>query len=263
MTLSNREKILRFYRGSEGEETAIRLVDAAEKAMKNQKFRLTSFLDPFGQEIAEVVAANFDGLQADFNGGYEGAERQRAVFRHEDFRGTPAWEIAVVAAAWKDAFTHISHRDVLGAVMGLGLERETIGDIQIQQGTARIVVVENMADFLLQNCVQLGAAHVQCSLDDLTSLAPREERCKEIRATVASLRVDSIAAAGFGMSRSRAASDIAAEKLKLNWQSVKNASQSVKEGDMLSMRGRGRLEVTEIRGQTKKGRISVLLHRYL
>lgn len=261
--MSNREKILRFYRGSEGEETAVKLVDAAEKARKSQKFRLTAFLDPFGQEIAEIVAANFDGLQVSFDGGYSGAERQRAMFRHEDFRGTPAWEIAVVQAAWKGEFAHISHRDVLGALMGLGIEREIIGDIQLQQGTARIVVAENMADFLLRNCVQFGAVSVHCILDDLSSLTPREERCKEIRATVASLRVDSIAAAGFGMSRSRAATDIAAEKLKLNWQTVKHASQSVKEGDMLSMRGRGRLEVTEIRGQTKKGRISVLLHRYI
>lgn len=261
--MSNREKILRFYRGSEGEETAAKLVDVAEKAMKNQKFRLTAFLDPFGQEIAEVVAANFEGLAVSFNGGYVGAERQRAVFQHEDFRGTPSWEIAVVEAQWKDAFAHISHRDVLGAIMGLGIERELIGDIQIQQGAARIVTAENMANFLLTNCVQFGAAHVACSLGELSALLPREERCKEIRATVASLRVDSIAAAGFGMSRSRAAADIAAEKLRLNWQSVKSASQAVKEGDVLSMRGRGRLEVKEIRGQTKKGRTSVLLHRYL
>ena len=261
--MSNREKILRFYRGSEGEETAAKLVDAAEKAMKNQKFRLTAFLDPFGQEIAEVVAANFEGLAVSFNGGYAGAERQRAVFQHVDFRGTPSWEIAVVEAQWKDAFAHISHRDVLGAIMSLGIEREIIGDIQIQQGAARIVTAENMADFLLTNCVQFGAAHVACSLGKLSALLPREEHCKEIRATVASLRADSIAAAGFGMSRSRAAVDIAAEKLKLNWQSVKSASQAVKEGDVLSMRGRGRLEVKEIRGQTKKGRTSVLLHRYL
>ena len=101
------------------------------------------------------------------------------------------------------------------------------------------------------------------ALDALEAIAPKEERCKEIRATVASLRVDSIAAAGFGSSRSRAAADIAADKLKLNWQSVKNASQTVKEGDVLSMRGRGRLEVAEVRGQTKKGRTGVLLKRYL
>ena len=91
----------------------------------------------------------------------------------------------------------------------------------------------------------------------------KEERVKEIRATVASLRVDSIAAVGFGMSRSRAASDIEADKLKLNWQSVKGSSQTVKVGDVLSMRGRGRLEIVEITGTTKKGRTGVYLKRYI
>ncbi len=64
------------------------------------------------------------------------------------------------------------------------------------------------------------------------------------------------------MSRSKAATEIAADKVKLNWQTVKNSAQSIKEGDVLSMHGRGRLEVAEIRGQTKKGRIGVLLKRF-
>jgi len=261
--MSNREKILRFYRGSEGEEIAVKLVDAAEKAMKNQKFRLTAFLDPFGQEIAEIVAANFIGLKVFFHGGYVGAERQRAIFQYEDFCGIPAWEIALIQAKWQSEFSHISHRDVLGALMGLGIEREIIGDIQLQQGVANIVVLENMAAFLVQHFVKCGAVCVHSTLGELSSLMPREERLKEIRATVASLRADSIAAAGFGISRSRAAADIAAEKLKLNWQTVKHTSTTIKEGDVLSMRTRGRLEVTEICGQTKKGRISVLLRRYI
>mgnify|MGYP000950373488 FL=1 len=80
---------------------------------------------------------------------------------------------------------------------------------------------------------------------------------------MASLRVDSVAAAGFGMSRSRAAADIEADKLKLNWQSVKNAAQLVKEGDVLSLRGRGRVEVAKVGGRTKKGREGLLLRRFL
>ena len=80
---------------------------------------------------------------------------------------------------------------------------------------------------------------------------------------MASLRIDSIAASGFGFSRSRAAQDIAADRVRLNWQPVKNAAQTVKAGDIISMRGRGRLEVAEVRGQTKKGRTAVLLKRYL
>ena len=260
--MADRERILRYYKGTEGEETAIRLVDLAEQAAKSRKFRLSEFLDPYGQEIAETVAANYDGLELSFSGGYEGAERQRAMLCHEDFRGRPSFEIAAVKASWDSEHYRLSHRDVLGALLGLGIERGALGDLLVEAGAAHILADKKMAQFLLTDFVQAGAAKASCEEEELSALRPREERTKEIRATVASLRVDSIAAAGFGFSRSRAATDIAADKLKLNWQTVRNASQLVKEGDVLSMRGRGRLEVAEVRGQTKKGRVGVLLRRY-
>ncbi|MGN0940521.1 MAG: RNA-binding protein [Selenomonadaceae bacterium] len=260
---SAREKIIRYYKGTEGEETAIRLADLAGEASRTQKFRLTGFLNPYEMEIAETIAATFDGLTSDFSGGYEGAERQRAIFMHRDFGGSPSFDIACLNATWHDEFARLTHRDVLGALMGQGIKREKIGDILVTARMARILVDKKMAEFLLQNLTDIGAAHVECELGELADIAPREERVKDISATVASLRVDSIAAAGFGMSRSRAASDIEADKLKLNWQSVKNASQTVKQGDVLSMRGRGRVEVAEIRGKTKKGRIGISLKRYI
>ena len=77
---AGRDKLIRFYKGTEGEETVIRLVDLAEQAVRTQKFRLSGFLDPYGAEIAETVAANYDGLTVGFDGGYPGAERQRAAF---------------------------------------------------------------------------------------------------------------------------------------------------------------------------------------
>ena len=137
-----------------------------------------------------------------------------------------------------------------------------IGDIIATKDCARILVDKKMCDYFTANLTQIGGTNVTTSIDELENISAKEERTKEIKATVASLRIDSIAAAGFGMSRSKAATEIAAEKIKLNWQTVKNASQSIKEGDILSMRGRGRLEVAEIRGQTKKGRIGVLLKRF-
>ena len=157
---------------------------------------------------------------------------------------------------------HIGHSDVLGAIMSLGFERNRLGDIIMGNARAGVVTDKKLADYLLTNLTQIGHSGVKCQLADLSTIPPKEEKYKELRATVASLRVDSIAAAGYGVSRSRAAADIAADKLKLNWQPVKNSSQNVKEGDTLSLRGRGRLEVAEVRGQTKKGRIGVLLKRY-
>lgn len=258
-----RDKLLRFYKGTEGEETAIRLFDLAEQTVRTQKFRLSGFLDPYEAEIAETVAANYDGVTVQFDGGYPGAERQRASFCHENFGGRPDFAIAAVRAEWNGDFLRLTHRDVLGALMGLGMEREMTGDILVSAGVARVLADKKMALFIVEHLTSIGAASVEASMDDLQNIVPREERAKEIRATVASLRVDAMAAAGFGMSRSRAAADIDADKLRLNWQPVKNAAQSLKEGDMLSLRGRGRVEVVAIGGQTKKGRTGVLLRRFL
>ena len=261
--MADREKIIRFYRGTEGEETAVKLVDAAEAVNKTRKFRTSDFLDPYGCEIAETVAASYEDIKVDFNGGYVGAERQCACFVHEDFAGTPAFDIAVVKAEWNDKFCRLSHRDVLGALMGLGIKREQLGDLLVSMGMVKIICTGKMAGYIVQNLTQIGSAHVSCAMDSLDTIAPREERCKEITSTVASLRIDSVAAAGFGSSRSKMAANIDTDKLKLNWQSVKSASQAVKQGDVISIRGRGRMEVAEIRGTTKKGRTVVVLKRYI
>ena len=257
-----KEKILRYYRNTEGEEVAVHLVDMAEQVQRSQKFRLGDFLDPYGQEIAETVAANYPGMRLDLDGGYQGAERQRCMFVDQDFGGTPSFDLAYIKVDWNGQFEHIGHRDVLGTVMSLGIERSRLGDIIMGNAQAGIVTDKKMAEYLLNNLVQIGHSGVKCQMADLADIPAKEEKYKELRATVASLRIDSIAAAGYGVSRSRAAADIASDKLKLNWQPVKNASQNVKEGDTLSLRGRGRLEIAEVRGQTKKGRIGVLLKRY-
>ena len=259
-----KEKLLRFYKGTEGEEAVTKLVNLAEAVQRSQKPRLSAFLDPFGQEIAETVAANYGGVRVAFDGGYPGAERARAMYVHENFAGAATdYDIACIAASWNGQFARLGHRDVLGALMGLGIERDCLGDILLTADTARILCDGKMAEFILANLTQIGAVGIHTEKTELSSIAPKEERCKEIRATVASLRIDAIAAAGYGCSRRRAAADIEADKLKLNWQQVKSASQSIKEGDIISMRGRGRVEVMEIRGQTKKGRTVVVLKRYL
>ena len=260
--METKEKIIRYYKGTEGEHMAVKLVDFATQAIKNRKYKLTGFLTPFEQNMAETIANSLGDLHVEFDGGFVGAERQRAAFCHEDFEGTPVFEISVIKAEWNGEFARLSHGDVLGSIMSLGVDREFIGDIIATKNFARIIVDKRINDYFVSNLTRIGNTSVETSADELENISPKEERVKEIKATVASLRADSIAAAGFGMSRSKAAAEISAEKVKLNWQTVKNASQSIKEGDILSMRGRGRLEVSEIRGQTKKGRIGILLKRF-
>ena len=259
----DRDKILRYYRSTGDHEIASRIVTAAETVMHNRRFQLTEFLDPHGYSIAESAAAYEENLQLQASGGYIGAERVRAAFVHQDFRGDVDFSLAAVAVEWDARYYELSHRDVLGGLLALGIKRGVIGDILMLTGGCQIIVDASISAFLLSELQRIGAANVKVKTIDFSALQQKPETVKEIRSTVASLRLDSVAAAGFGMSRTQMTEEIQSEKVKVNWKDAKNASQNVKAGDVISFRGRGRIEVVEITGQTKKGRTGVLLKRYI
>lgn len=259
----DREKILRYYRASGDDNLAAKLLDIAEAVAKNRKYKVSDFLDPYALSIAETIGNHFQLLRVQSDGGYLTAERVKAAFIHEDFLGTIDFELRALEFIWDRRYYSISHRDVLGAVIALGCKREVIGDILFTDQGCHVVTDVIIADFIIQQLKKIGSAVVTVREIDVKDLAHREEKVKEIRTTVASMRLDVIAAAGFGVSRSRMASEISAEKVKVNWQDAKNAAHSIKTGDIISMRGRGRIEVTDVLGQTKKGRFSIMLKRYI
>lgn len=261
--MSEREKILRYYRAEGEGDIAAKLVDAAESVARNTKVKVSEFLDPRGFAIAETVSAHYEGVRLEAFGGYQGAERVKVAFVQQDFAGKISYNLTAVAIQWDKRFAHVGHRDVLGAVLGLGIERGVLGDIVMSSDGCYVVLDKTLSDFLLTGLTQVGATSVTVSEINLAEIPPKEEKLKEIRTTAASLRLDVIAAAGFGTSRTKMADDIVADKVKLNWQGVRKSDHAVKAGDIISMRGRGRLEVSEILGTTKKGRLSLLLKRYM
>ena len=147
--------------------------------------------------------------------------------------------------------------------MGLGCKREILGDIVFIDEGAQIVVDTPMVDYVLSNLTKIGAATVEVKEIPLSDLKEKEQKIKLISATVAALRLDAVAASGYGVSRSRMADEIKGQNVKLNWQDAKSPSQTVKEGDVISFRSRGRVELAEVRGTTKKGRYAITLKRYI
>lgn len=258
-----REKMIRYYRGAGEDILVTRLIDWAEQVQKHKRPKTGIFLDPRGREIAETVGNLFSDIEVLFDGGYKGAERERIVFTYIDFHGEPDFGIESIQIQWDSRYDRLGHRDVLGALMGQGIERELLGDIIMKGDSAIILGDRQIIKYIQDQMSQVGSANVTTERYPREEIEPREEKVKEIRTTVASLRLDSIAAVGFSTSRSKMANDIESERLKLNWQEVKSPSRSVKEGDVISCRGKGRLEVTEIGRETKKGRISVFLRRYI
>ncbi len=258
-----RDKIIRYYKANNQEDLAARLIDLAQLAIKTKKYKISDFLDPYGLSIAETIVAHYPILRLEQNGGFNTAERVKVAFVHQDYQEDVIYDIDAIKTTWDKRFYSLSHRDVLGALLGLGCEREVMGDIVFDSDGAQFVVKQSMTKFFLDNLVQIGAANVSTEQIPISDLVQKEETVKEIKATVAALRLDAVAAAGYSVSRSKMADEIKAQRVKINWQEAKSPSQSVNAGDIISFRSRGRLEVVQINGTTKKGRISVFLRRYI
>ena len=248
--MADREKILRYFRAGGDEELAAKLLDLAEGAHSSRKFRVSDFLDPHGCNVAEIVAANFENVKLETSGGFKNAERMKVAFVAEDFFGQPDFGMVCFKVEWDKRYYELSHREILGDI------------IFIPEG-AQFVADKSFTTYIMNNLTQIGSAPV--SLTEITEadLLQKEEKVKVISATVAALRLDAVAAAGYGVSRSRMADEIKGQNVKVNWKEAKNAAQPVSEGDIISFRSRGRVEVAEIRGTTKKGRLSITLKRYI
>ncbi|MDJ0618574.1 MAG: photosystem II S4 domain protein [Calothrix sp. MO_192.B10] len=256
-----REEILK---GVENRDTVARVIDLAEQAIKTWEVVLTDFLSP--PELAEIQQAfsRLTEVQLLAWGGYPQAERQRiAIARSELPLEQSQVAIAAVDIAGNFLFDTATHRDFLGAMLGTGIVREKTGDINLlgERG-AQAIVVPELVEFLELNLKQVRSVPVKTQGIDLSELKIREPRKKELTTVEASLRLDAIASAGFGMSRSKMADLITGGDVRVNWKEVTQASAQVKSGDLIAIRGKGRLEVGDI-AITKKQRYRVQLTRYV
>lgn len=261
--MTNREKIVRYFKASGDEKLAIELLDLATKASKSRKYSVSEFLDPHGVNVAEIIASNFENVKFKAFGGFDNSERKCIAFISEDYYGEPEFLVRYFQVEWDKRYYSLNHRDILGAFMAMGAKRELLGDIIFIPEGAQFAAMEKFEQYILSNLLNIGSAPVNIKTITKDALKEKEEKVKIIKATVAKLRLDSVAAAGFGVSRSRMADEIKGLNVKLNWKEVKSASQSVNEGDIFSFRGRGRVEFSEITGNTKKGRIGIVLKRFI
>jgi RNA-binding protein YlmH len=237
--------------------------ELAERALRKQDPEWTDFLEPAAREEAEAVLKWVNGVRYNAFGGYSKSERRRLVI-YPDYYIVETIEPAL-------AFLEITgahqappgHRDYLGALIGLGIKREKIGDILAGPAGGQVVVAPELTDFIRLNLTEVAAGRVKVAVIEPEQLNLPDRREKIIRSTVASLRLDAIAALGFGDSRTKMAREIKAERVKVNWKSVKSPDLEVAPGAVISIRGRGRVEFREVSGRSKKGRIGIVLARLL
>ena len=255
--------------GAAGEDrmALARILDRASQARDRGAPAATDFLSPQQQvQAAELLRlAGYPETSWVMLGGYQGAERRLFLFLPDWLEPEQAEDfspIRCLRASFRPE-KPLTHRDFLGSLIGAGIVREKVGDILVSPESADLMVLETVADFLLQSWDSAGRTKLTVTAVDPSHVHIPEVRCREIRDTVSSLRLDAVMAAGLQMARGRAAELIAGGKVQVNWQTCTKSDKLLAAGDTVSARGFGKFEVAEVGGVTRKGRTAVALKRYV
>ncbi len=219
------------------------------------------FLDQRQQQLVEALvrrqAASFR-----FWGGYPDSERRLlGVFPSFMEPEEAAFPLLPLGFRYRREAA-LTHRDFLGTLMATGIKRETVGDILCGDGLAVVFVREEIASFLATQVDKVGGEGVTVVLP-YTGELPAHHQFQEITGTVASERLDALVKLCIGSGREQAARLIKAGQCSLNHQVCLSVSASVREGDILSIRGRGRFRIARLGPQTSKGRLFVTVQKYL
>ncbi|MBQ7123080.1 MAG: hypothetical protein IJO01_00505 [Oscillospiraceae bacterium] len=231
-----------------------RFSELAERAYSKNIYTFTEFLSPAEQSLLRY---SVKGVHYHFEGGYENAEKAVAVFGSEELCGyeesAPISYIKIEPCSMKFS-GELAHRDFLGSIMSLGIRRSTLGDLITKNNIAYAPCLDNIADYICENLVEIKHTNVRCSK---VEHIPEDFLPKPVESefVVASERLDSVISSIYKLSRSESKSLCEHEKVLVGGVPVLNASYTPKENDIISVRGHGKFIYCGIKLETKKGRL--------
>lgn len=235
--------------------------DICGRAENEYRPILTDFLNPREMYIFEAIANRFDSVSYKFFGGHQGAEMKRALVYPDYFEPTDDdFHITVFLIDYPTKFATLSHGQILGTVMGSGINRDVIGDIITDGETWQFMCEAEMGDYLQQQIEKIGKIKVKLKPIDVDQLIFPVDESEEKGASVSSLRLDAIVAEGFNISRHHAKELVEGKSVRLNWATAERPDVEVSVSDVVSVRKFGRISVRDVAGITKKGKIRIVMN---
>ena len=261
--MDKREQIARMAQTKEDEILLARVYERITSAAARNIPAATAFLSKREQMLAAELLRGQDFV---FFGGPAMAEREACCYvpeyLDEGWLTGDEGPIAAVRAVYFAGDT-LTHRDFLGALMGCGIKRETVGDIYVSAGQCDFLVTRAVLPYLLENLTSAGRTKLHLSAIPLEAVQRPAVEKREIRDTVPSLRLDCLVGAAFSMARGPAAQLIAAGKVAVNDLVCLKGDRQLQQGDRIAVRGFGKAELALVGGTTRKGRLSVTLARWV
>lgn len=259
----DRSKVAEKYTDYDDRLLANKILDAVEYCDKNFTYKATTFLDPRQQKLIEGLLMKEKGIKYYTESGIEESERKLYIIYNEDYDTEDIEKpYQILEFTWYNkSVKKPSHRDFLGTIIGAGIKREMLGDIILHEDKAYVVCSREVSEYILYNIERIGSLPVKVQVVEQVDAAKENE--KTINTTVASLRLDGILSAGFAISRTKAAELIKSGKVRINWEEKDVTSKVIKQNDVISIRGKGRIILEEIAGNTKKDKIRIVIKKFV
>lgn len=245
------------------EDVKKRILDLADRCERKSCVTAGSFMSPAEcYEIQRLSALK--GRSFIVSGGAEGCERC-AVFFLPEWMSEDMFELSdyISAVRIKSFFGAPGHRDYLGAVLGLGIERDRVGDIIVDGETAWLFCANSVVSLILSELDKVGRYSVKPEQIALADVPRSEKKVRRLSFTVKSLRLDAVTADMFGISRTSAAEFIRLGAVSLNYAVCEKADAPVREGDIISVRGKGKGSIAEVGGRSRKDRLFITAEIYI
>ena len=227
----------------------------------------TGFLDTHEQALAIAAARHAAGVRTFMYGGYDEAERRMLVCVPRDLpiNDEEAEEglLRVLRVKLPAISRELSHRDYLGSLLGLGIERKLTGDILVRPDGADIFIVPGIEEFLLKELHRIGSVEVKTEAVTAGELIIPEARLEFIKDSVSSIRLDSIVSSAFRISRGKAAEAVRKGLVSVDHAECVKPDAAVREGSSIVLKGKGKAVLEETGGESRKGRIRIVIKRYI
>jgi RNA-binding protein YlmH len=237
----------------ENKEFLRRMEDLAQRCERSGMITASGFLTPAEQYQLQGLALGDCKLV--LSGGGEGCERQAAFFlpyyMEEADLEVEEYIHGIRVQAY---FGQPTHRDYMGAALGLGIKREWLGDIRLVEDGAYLFCLPSVERLLLEELDKVGRVGVKTKPCPLSDIPPLERKVKRVTFTVKSLRLDAVAGSMFGLSRTAAAELIRMGAATVNYEPCLHVDAPVKEGDVISLRGHGKGVLVQEGGKSRKDR---------
>ena len=217
---------------------------------------LTSFLDPRGQYILNVIVGSFQDLEVTFYGG-PFAERQRAIIAPDYFQPeVEDFEIILFEIDYPQKFVTLQHQHVLGTIMSLGIERDQLGDIVVDE-SIQFTLTKQLESYIILELNKIKGATVKLNAIPIKDMIQSKENWHSFETTISGLRLDVVLKEMIRKSRSISKQLIEKKRVKVNHTIIDSADFQLDKGDLLSIQGYGRAKVVDIGGKTKKDKTRI------